>query len=144
MGAAGFGVQHRRLDLDEAALVQRAPEAGDDLVADLERPLRLGVDDQVGVALTEPGVDVAEAVPLVGQRPHRLGQQLDRLGLDRQLALAGGHDRAVHADPVAEVEPLDRCERVVADDRLRDEQLDVAGAVADGGEHQLARIAHAA
>jgi hypothetical protein len=43
MGAARLGVQHRCLDLDEAALVQRAAEAGDDLVADLERPTRLGL-----------------------------------------------------------------------------------------------------
>ena len=62
-------------------LVQRAAEAGDDLVADLEVPAGLGVDDEVGVALTEPGVGVGEAVPLVGQRAHRLRQQLDALGL---------------------------------------------------------------
>ncbi len=37
VGAAGLGVQHRGLDLDEAPFVQRASEAGDDLVADLER-----------------------------------------------------------------------------------------------------------
>ncbi len=35
---------------------------------------------------------------------------------------------------------LDRLERVVADDRLGDEQLDLAGAVAQRGEDQLARI----
>ncbi len=105
---AGFDVQHRGLDLDEAALVERSPEAGDDLVADLEGPLRLAVDDQVGVSLPEAGVDVGESVPLVGQRPDRLGQQLDLLGLDRQLALAGGHHGPVHTDPVAEIELLDR------------------------------------
>ena len=122
------------------ALVQRPPEAGDDLVADLEGPLCLGVDDQVGVALTEPCVDVAETVPLVGHRAHRLGQQFDRVGLHRQLALASGHHRAGGPHPVAEVEPLDRSECVVADHRLRDEQLQVAGTVADGGEHELARV----
>ena len=141
VGAAGLDVQHRRLDLDEAALVQRAAEAGDDLVANLEGPLCLGVDDQVGVALAEAGVDVGEAVPLVGQGPHRLGEQFDPLGLHRQLALAGGHHRAVHADPVAEVELLDGAEGVVADDRLRHEQLDVAGSVANRREDELARVA---
>ena len=57
---------------------QRAPEAGDDRVADLERPAGLLVDDQVGVALAEAGVGVGQAVPLVGQRADRLGQQLER------------------------------------------------------------------
>ena len=107
VGAAGLDVQHRRLDLDEAALVQRAAEAGDHRVADLEGAPRLVVDDQVGVALTEAGVGVGEPVPLVGQRPDGLGQQFDLLDLHRQLALAGGHDGAVDADPVAEVEFLD-------------------------------------
>ena len=141
VGAAGFDVQHRRLDLDEPALVQGAAEAGDHGVADLERPARLVVDDQVGVALAEPGVGVGEPVPLVGHRSDRLGEQLDLLGLDRQLALAGGHHGARDADPVAEVELLDRVERVVADHGLGDEQLDVAGTVAQGGEDQLAGIA---
>ena len=57
---------------------ERAPEAGDDRVADLEDPAGLVVDDQVDVALAEAGVGVGEAVPLVGQRAHRLGEQLER------------------------------------------------------------------
>ena len=90
--------------------VQRAPEAGDDRVTDSERPPGLLVDDQIGVALAEAGVGVGEAVPLVGHRPHRLGQQLDAVDLDAQLALARGHHRALDADPVAEVELAERGE----------------------------------
>ena len=41
MGAARLDVQHRRLDLDEALVVQRAAEAGDDGVPDLEVAARL-------------------------------------------------------------------------------------------------------
>ena len=37
VGAAGLDVQDRRLDLDEALGGERAAEAGDQLVADLER-----------------------------------------------------------------------------------------------------------
>ena len=43
VGAARLDVQHRCLDLDETLRLQRAPEAGDDLVADLgtrDAPLR--------------------------------------------------------------------------------------------------------
>ena len=141
VGAAGLDVEHRRLDLDEAALVERAAEAGDHLVADVERPAGLGVDDEVDVALAEAGVGVGQAVPLVGQRAQRLGEQLEAVDLDRQLAGARRHDRAVDADPVAAVELLDRGEPVVADDGLRDEQLDLGAALGDRGEHELAGVA---
>ena len=141
VGTAGLDVQDRCLDLDEAALVERPPEAGDDGVADVEGPAGLGVDDEVGVALAESGVGVAEAVPLVGQRPYRLGQQVEPIDLDRQLALAGRHDRAVHADPVATVERLHLGEGVVADDGLRHEQLHLDAAVDDRREHELAAVA---
>ena len=84
------------------------------------------VDDEVGVALAEPRVGVGEAVPLVGHRAHGLGQQLDAVDLDAELALARGHHRALDADPVAEVELAECLEPVVADHRLGDEQLDLA------------------
>ena len=74
--AAGLDVEDRRLDLDEALGGERAAEAGDQLVADLERPPGLLVDDQVGVALAVAGVDVGQPVPLVRQRAHGLGEQL--------------------------------------------------------------------
>ena len=55
-----------------------APDGGDRGEADLEDPAGVLVDDQVDVALAVAGVDVGEAVPLVGQRAQRLGQQLER------------------------------------------------------------------
>ena len=61
--------------------------------------------------------------------------------LDGDLAGTRGHHGALGADPVAAVERLDVGERVVADDRLGDEQLDVDAAVGDREEHQLAGVA---
>lgn len=142
MGTTRLHVQHRRLHLDVAAAVQRAPEAGDDLVADAERAPGLLVDDEIRVALAEAGVGVGEAVPLVGERAHRFRQQLEVLHLHAQLALASGHDRAVHAHPVAEVEVAQRLERFVADDGFGDEQLHFVVAVAHRGEDELAGVAH--
>ena len=121
--------------------VQRAAEAGDDLVADPEGAAGLFVDDEVGVALAEPRVGVGEPVPLVGHRTNGLRQQLDAVDLHAELAVAGGHDRALDAHPVAEVEIAERGEPVVADHRLGDEQLDLAAAVAQRGEDQLALLA---
>ena len=124
---------------------ERAPEAGDHLVADLERAAGLLVDDQVGVALAEPGVGVGQAVPLVGQRADRLRQQLEAVDLDAQLALAGGHHRARRRRPSRRGRGRANAANASSPiDRLRDEQLDLAGAVADGGEDQLARVADAA
>ncbi len=141
MGATRFEMQHRRLDLDEAFVVQCASEAGDDGVADLEVAARLLVDDQVGVTLTKSCVDIGQAVPFVGQRAHGLRQQLHGGRLDRQLALAGGHHRAVHTDPVAEIERFHVVELIVTRDRLRDEQLDLIGTILNRGKHQLAGVA---
>ena len=140
VSAPGLEVQHRCLDLDEAAVVQRSTEAGDGGVADLEVAARLLVDDQVGIPLPETGVGVGEAVPLVGQRAHRLREQLHAVDLDRELAGASGHDLAVDTDPVAEIELLDVVEDLVADDRLRHEQLDLPVTVANGREHELAGV----
>ena len=137
VGAAGLGVQDRCLDFDEAHLVQGVAEGLDDRVADLEVAAGLGVDDEVGVALAETRVGVGEAPPLVGQRPDRLGQQLEPLDLDRELALAGRHHGAVGTDPVTEIELAEALELGVPDDRLGDEQLDLARAVAHRREDQL-------
>ena len=75
---------------------------------------------------------------LSGSGRTALASSSSAVDLDRELALAGGHHRAVDADPVAEVERLDVVERVVADHGLRHEQLDLAAAVAHRREHQLA------
>ena len=141
MGAAGFEMQHRRLDFDESLVVQRSSEAGDDLVADAEGAAGLFVDDQVGVPLPEPRVDVGEAVPLVRHRPDGLRQQLDTLHLDAELTLPRRHDGALSTKPVAEVELRERGETIVADDGLRHEQLHLSFTVHQRREDQLALLA---
>ena len=117
------------------------PERAHHGVADLEDPAGLLVDDEVGVALAVAGVGVGEALPLVGQRPHGLGQQLEALDLHRQLALAGRHDGALDPDPVAEVERIEGLVALVAEHGPGDEQLDLPGPVPHGGEGQLALAA---
>ena len=87
--------------------VEERADRGDRGEADLEDPAGVVVGDEVDVALAEAGVDVGEAVPLVGQRPQRLGEQRELAHLDRELALLGLHHRALDADPVAEVEVVE-------------------------------------
>ena len=141
VGAACIDVEHGGLDLDEAVAVQRAAEARDHRMADLEGATGLVVHDQVRVPLPEARVGVGETVPLAGHRAHRLREQLDRDGFHRELTLPGGHHGAGRADPVAEVELLHVGELIVARHGLRDEQLDLVATIADGGEHELARVA---
>ena len=75
-GAAVERLQHRRLDLDEAALVQEAADRGDDARALDEHLARVVVDDEVEVALAVARLDVGEAVVLLGHRAQRLAEQL--------------------------------------------------------------------
>ena len=140
--AAGLHVQHRGLDLDEPAAVQRAAEAGDHLVADAEVLAGLVVDDEVRVALAEAGVGVGEAVPLVGQRAHRLRQQLEAAAT---FTLSSPLRVVITVPCTPTQSPRSRSlhglEGVVADHGLGDEQLHLVVAVAHGGEHELARVA---
>ena len=65
---------------------------------------RLGVAEQVDVALPVPLFDVGQAVPLLGRRQQALAQERQRRGEDGQLAGPGVAERAVDADQVAQVE----------------------------------------
>ena len=49
---------------------------------------------------------MGEAVPLLGQRAQRLGEQLEGVHPDRDLACAGAEETALHPDPVADVQQL--------------------------------------
>ena len=137
-GAAELMAEDRRLHLGEPELGELTADRGDRRGAHLEHPAGVVVHDEVDVALAEAGVDVGETVPLVGKRSQRFGEQLEPGDLHRQLALAGRHDGAVDADPVAQVEGVECVVAVVAQLPPRDEQLDRVRLVADGRERQLA------
>ena len=101
-------------------------------------PPGVRVDDQVHVTLPDPGLGVAEPRVLFRQRPQALGGDRVAVGQHGQLAAAGGDHLAFHPDVVAEVHvPLPGGQRLRADPVQGDHDLDVAGAVPDGGEAQL-------
>ncbi len=137
-GAAVERLQGRRLDLDEARLVERAADLADRLGAGDEDVARLLVGDQVQLAAAEAGLDVGQPVVLLGRRPQRLGEQRDVLERDRQLAGARADDRAVGADQVAEVEVRQAAELLLAEHVLPAEQLDAPRAVDEVQERGLA------
>ena len=133
------GCSTGRLDLDEAALGQEPAHRGDRREPDVEDAPRVVVRDEVDVALAVARVGVGEAVPLLGQRPQRLREQLERRDVDRELAELGLHDLALDADPVAAVDLVaEPRERVLAELALTHEELQLAGSVAHLREDQPA------
>ena len=71
----------------------------------------------------------------------RLGEKVQLLGEDRQLAGLRALQLAVDADHVAQVEALGQRPVVLADLAAADEELNLAGPIADVDEDQLALLA---
>ena len=97
--------------------------------------------EEVDLAVAVAGLDVGEAVVLVGRRAQRLGEQLEPRELQGELARAGLHDRPVDADQVAEVEVEQAREGVVAEDVDPRHQLHAPRAVDEVEERGLALAA---
>ncbi len=136
--AAGDRLHRGRLDLDESLLGHRLAKRGDQLRAAEEDGQRLGIAEQVDVALAVALFDVGQAVPLLGGRQQALGQKRELFGEDGQLAGLGVAEAAVDADQVAQVELFDQAPAEIADLLLADEDLDVVGPVAEVEEDDLA------
>ena len=107
-GAAVQRLQDRRLDLDEAALVEEAADGADHVRALDEALLDLVVDDEVEVAAAVARLHVGEAVELLRQRTQRLGEQAEVVNLERELAAAGADHGALGAEDVAHVQRQQR------------------------------------
>ncbi len=71
----------------------------------------------------------------------RLGEEVQLLGEDRQLAGLGALQLAFDADQIAQVEALGHGPVLIADLVAADEHLDLAGPIANIEEDQLASLA---
>ncbi len=96
-------MQHRRLDLDIAALDEVAAQRRDDLAAPAQSVPALWVHDQVEITLTIAQLDIGEAVVLLRQGPQRLGQNVDRASVDGQFAARRAPHQALDPDQVTDV-----------------------------------------
>ena len=139
--AAGDGVQHRRLDLDIAHVVQIIPQMLDELRADDEVALDLGVDDQVDITLTIARLLVGQAVELLGQRQQGFAEQRDLLCADAHLAALCAENLAVDADDVADVVFLEAVIVLLVHLVLAGVELDAARLVLKIAEGDLAHAA---
>ncbi len=139
-GAAGDRLQHRRLDLHEAALDHEAPDRRDHPGAYLEHAPRLRIHDQIDVALPVARFEIGETVELVGQRSQALGQQLGLTQHDVEIALAGFVHRAAAGNDIADIPALDIRQQLIGQALLVDVELDLPGDVLNHDER--AALAH--
>ena len=132
--AAVARLEDGRLDLEEAVLVEVAADRGDHARPQLEVGARLLVHQQVEVAPAVAGLGVGQAVEGVRQRPLDLGEQLELGDCERGLTALRPRGDAGRADDVAEVE-VDGPGPI-----LRDEQLDLPGAIDEVEEDELPHV----
>ena len=142
-GAPRQRLEDGRLDLDEAPVLEVAAHARDDGAAHAEPLGDLGVGDQVGVPLPVAGLDVLQAVALLGRRAERLGQQGPRFDRQRELAAPSAEHPSFTADDVAQVEIGERAEGLLAQAVDAPVDLQVVPAVTKGEKGRLAVLAPA-
>ncbi len=135
-------LQHRGLDLDEPAVVQRRANGPHHLGAGAHHVASLRPDDQVDVALPDARLLVQLAVR-DGQRAHRLRRHRPPVGHDRQLAALAGDHLALDEHVVAEVDlGLPAGQLLGAHARQAQHRLQLgAVALAQRRETQLAGVA---
>jgi hypothetical protein len=131
-------LQDGRLHLQEAARVQFLPQRADDGALDLRHPPCPRIHDQIYITLADPRLNVRKSLVFLGKGPKALGRDGEPVRQHGEFSPAGGDDLAFHADVVPEVDVvLPGGQGVRADPVLRDHDLDVPGAVADGREAEL-------
>ena len=138
-GTARDGMQHGRLNFDEALRLEAASQRGHDPRPAGEHGPGVVAHPQVHVAPAVAGVGVAETVPLVGERPLGPSQHRPLVDAHRQLAPAGGHDRPRHPDPVPDRQRRELFEG--GGGRHGGEELYAPGGVGQGAEGQAALVA---
>ena len=128
-GPAVERLQHGRLDLQEATLVKPLANRRHDGGAPAEQLPRLGVRDQVELALPVAELRVLQPVVLVRRRPQALRQERPALEAKRQLAPLGREDGALGADDVTQVEADQALERLRAEQVLARMELKLSRAI---------------
>ena len=143
VGAAVDLLQHRRLDLEIAALQQALAQRLDGGGAVAYDIAGAGARHQIEIAAAHPGLGIGEAAPLVGQRAQTLAGQLPLGDEDRQFALVAGADLAGGGDVVAEVDVAgEALQHVRAAVVAGEGELEIAGPVAQHGEDDAAEVAY--
>ena len=138
---AGDRLHHRRLDFEIAARIEEPAHVREHPAADVEHAPRIGIDDEIEVALSVADLDVAQAVPLFRQWQETLDQKLELRHVDRQLVGPRAEQVSFDTDEIAEVEQFEDLKVTLADRVLADVGLDLRLAVRNRDEVGLAEAA---
>ena len=122
---------------------RNVPQRREHLAAHLEHLARLGIDDQIEVALAIADFDIGQAMPLLGQRQMALGQEFEARRPYRQLVGARAEQMPFDADHISEIEQAEQLEVVLRQRVLLDVHLNARPAVGQHQEIRLAEIANA-
>ncbi len=133
----GDGLHHRRLHLDVAARIEKAPERLEHLRALDEDRAHIGVHEQVDVTLPVAQFHVGQAVILLGQGQHRLGEKGDGIDMHRELAGAGAEDVAGDPDVISQVEQFIELETLSLRQRPDERRFAAAHRPAAAGQSRL-------
>ena len=136
--AAGDLLHHRRFHFQIAALVKEVAQGLEHLGALDEDFAAFEVGEQVDIALAVAQLHVGQAVKLLRQRQHGLGEKGQPLDMDRQLAGAGAEKVAGGADVVAQVEEFVERKALLAHRVQADVDLQALAALLQRGEAGLA------
>src|SRR5262245_44767455 len=144
--------QHRRFDLDVAAIVEIVADFADNQRASLEDLARTqlagksfapgAAGDQIYITLPVTQLLVGHAVIFVGHRQQRLGQELKPNHVNRKLAGLRDEQKTLDADPVANVQLLIQRPGLVAYFVLANVNLQPAQSVREVRECGLAHQPH--
>ena len=104
--SSGDGLHHRGLHLDVSALIEESSNRLEHLGPLDEDRAHIGVHEQIHVTLAVAKLYVGQAVILLRQGEHGLGQEGHLLDVDCQFAGAGAEDIAGNSDVVAQIEQL--------------------------------------
>ena len=131
-------LHHRRFHFKISALIEELPQRLQGFGALDEDFAAFEIREQVHVALAVAQLHVREAVELLRQRQHGLGEEGEPLDVHRQLAGAGAEQVAGDADVVAHVEELVEREALFADRVEADINLQPLALLLERGKAGLA------
>src|ERR1044071_5014225 len=115
--AAGNRLHHRGLDFDEAAAVEKFSHFADDFTAQQKRLAHLIVEPEIEIALSEPRLDVLDAVPFFRQRPDGFAKNGETFDTHGKFTGMSRKQLAGDADDVAEIDEMfELVERLIAED----------------------------
>src|SRR5688572_6980463 len=101
--AAGNRLHDGRFDLQIPSRLQKLTYRGEHLAPHLEYFARLGIDDEIEIALPIADLDIGQPMPLLGERQMTLREKFDARRPDRELVGPRAEEMPLNADKIAEI-----------------------------------------